>query len=177
MNNGDLQLLPSQKRHFSFGGFSGKSLLFLVSLALIMLAGIGYGVVLYSIGTTMDSIHDVDDQIAEAYRTRDKSQEEKLLNLAKQLGTTRVLLASHIRWSRDFSAVQALIEPRVTFSTLETDTAKRTYSFHAVADSYATVAHQIAAFYRSEAITDVTLTKVGSVGTGGIEFLMQLTLK
>lgn len=173
---GGLQLLPSQKRRFGFGSLTGKSMLLFVAIALVAVVVIGYLMVRSMTSSTMASIAGVDAKIVAIHASRKKDQEEVISNLSKQLATTRTLLQAHIQWSKELELVQKLIEPRVRFTSLQADPKKRTYQFHATADSYATVARQVAAFYGNPSISDVSLTSVHGAGNGVVEFTMQITL-
>ena len=173
---GGLQLLPSQKKHFGFSFLSGKSILFPVALAFVIVIAIGYMIVRSMISSTMTSLGGFDAKIVAVHADRKKDQEETITNLNKQLSTARTLLKAHVQWSKELQLVQKLIQPRVKFTSLEADPRKRTYRFNARADSYATVARQIAAFYASPAISDVSLSGVKNSGVGAVEFTMQITL-
>ena len=174
---GGLQFLPTQKKEFSWNAFSGKSILFVISLALIAVLGIAYMFLHFKTSSAMEDIGTLDGKLEAIYSARDKKQEEELLGLNKQLGTTRSLLQAHIYWSQGLGELQNMIEPRVRFTTLNATIDKHTFIFHAFADNYATVARQIAAFYQNENITNVTLSKVGGSGSGLVEFDVELTVK
>lgn len=141
----------------------------------MLLLGIAYSIVMYLKNEALSAVADVDKEIALIYKSRDKAEEEKLLNLNKQLTTTKSLLQAHTAWSVGFNDIQTKIEPRVRFMSLSVDAAKKSYDFHAVADSYTTVARQVAAFYRTDSISDIKLDKVAITGNGSVEFNMQLT--
>ena len=174
---GGLQLLPSQKKNFSFSSLSGRSVLFVVSIILFLIVAVVYFFIRYYIGSTTSSIQKTEDELSAIYQARDKAKEVKLFNLSKQLATTGTLLRSHVYWSAGFQAISKLIERDVTLTTLDVDSAKKTYSFHALARNYATVARQIASFYSNSAITNVALGKVGIAGNGNVDFVMTLTFK
>jgi hypothetical protein len=174
---GGLQLLPTQKRRFSLFGFAGGNRLFALALLILVLLGIGYGVLKWYTSRVMVSIEGLDANLDTIHRTRDKAQEEKLTSFERQLATTQKLLASHLASVDSLYSLQKLIQPQVTFRSLSADAAKRTYEFHAVTNSYSTVAKQIAAFYRSDRVADIKLTNVQAGQHGTVEFTMGLTLK
>src|SRR3990167_7830764 len=97
---GGLQFLPTQKKEFSWNAFSGKSILFVISLALIAVLGIAYMFLHFKTSSAMEDIGTLDGKLEAIYSARDKKQEEELLGLNKQLGTTRSLLQAHIYWSQ-----------------------------------------------------------------------------
>ena len=173
---GGLQLLPTQKRSFNLG-LSGGNGFFVVSLIMLAVVGILYAGVGYFRDRTISRVDDVHAQIQSIYETRDRTQEEKLINLKKQLATTLSILQMHSRWSEGLSNIDRFVLPRVVFISLTADADQKSYTFHATADSYATVAKQIAAFYATDLVTNVKLNKVSVLNEGGIDFSMQLTLK
>ena len=174
---GGLQLLPSQKKRFSLGNFSGSNKLLGVGCALALLGIIFFVVFAILLGSTKKSIAVRDEEIMQIYATRDKKQETQILDFQKQLTTLRSLLGSHIVWSDGLQRVQALIQPRVAFTSFAADATARTYRFRAVADSYATVAKQIAAFYGYPGISNVALPQVGISTNGLIEFTVELAFQ
>ncbi|MEK7616162.1 MAG: hypothetical protein AAB420_03075 [Patescibacteria group bacterium] len=177
MNNGDLQLLPTRKKGFRLGSFLGENTSLSIALVVFVVLVVVWGVLQLMTNKTISSIERIDDQLADIHARRDKNQEEKLLNFERQVHATETLLSSHTVWVNGLREVQKLIEPRVTFLSLSADATKRTYVFHAVADSYSTVAKQIASFYRSDVMSDVTLDKVGLAGNGRVEFTMKLVFQ
>ena len=172
---GGLQLLPSQKKHINFRVLTGGNKLVTFSILVVILLGCAYGVIKYYKNKTLTEINTIDVQIEAIYKSRNKTEEEKLNNFQKQLAMTRSLLQSHTTWSVGFRAMEQIIEPRVKFTSLTADASKKLYSFNASADGYTTVAKQIAAFYRSDAISDVRLNNVSASGTGGVDFTLDVT--
>ncbi len=174
---GGLQLLPSQKKHISIRGLFGHSVIFVVGIVLVIVMGIAYTILKVETSNTMSDIADVDLQIQAIYKKRDKKSEDTITALVKQLSTTESLLTTHKYWSQGLLVLQGMIEPRVRLTTLAADSVLHTYTFQAQADSFATVAQQVAAFYANDAVTDLKLTKVGTGGAGLVDFGIQLTVK
>lgn len=172
---GGLQLLPSQKRNYAIH-LQGRNGLLVIALVILLVLGIAYGALSVLAGQVTDEITTTEQSIAAIYRKRNKADEEKLLNFQKQLGTTRTLLKAHTTWSASFVGIQNLIEPRMKFSTLQVDSVKRSYSFHALADSYATVAKQVAVFYGSPLVQDVKVGAISINAEGQVDVSMELTL-
>ncbi len=172
---GGLQLLPSQKRTYSLH-MQGNSRLLLVAFILLTVLGVVYGVTLVLSRQAQRKVTDTEQSIEAIYKKRDKAGEEKLLNFQKQLDATRALLQNHVTWSKGFTGIQKLIEPRMKFSSLQADSEKRTYSFHALADSYSTVAKQIAVLYASTLVQDVRVSTISITPNGQVDVTMELTL-
>src|SRR3989344_5242402 len=174
---GGLQLLPTQKRKFSIGKFTGNNLLLSIAFLLLISMGVIYSVLYSYTNKTLDSIDNIDTELAAIYESRDKAQEEKLANFKQQTDSMKTLLVSHVAWVDGFQRINGLIEPRVTLMSLSADSQKRTYTFNAVADSYSTVAKQISSFYKSPDVSDIVLNSI-KIGQGGkVEFSMVLNFK
>src|SRR3989344_563109 len=174
---GGLQLLPTQKRKINFDSLTGSNKFLAFSIVIFLVWIILFFIFRSMANGAIASVAQIDSDIATIHKTRNKPQEEQLVNFQNQIGSIKALLKSHTVWVSGLRDVQGMIDPRVTFSTLSADSVKRTYTFNAVADSYATVARQVASFYRSEAISNVVLSKVGVAQTGKVEFTIELTFK
>lgn len=172
---GGLQLLPSQKRTYSLH-VQGNSRLLLIAFIFLIALAIAYGSIRIASDRAEDKVTDVEKSIMAIYKKRDKAAEEKLMSFQKQLTTTRELLQAHTTWATGFVGIQKLIEPRMKFSSLEADSDKRSYRFQAMADSYATVAKQIAIFYGSPLIQDVKIGTINGALKGQVDVTMELTL-
>lgn len=173
---GGLQLLPSQQRKTSVSMSGGNGALAIAGLCFLAL-GIAYGVASYLISATQKDITSLEAQIGGLYDGRDRAMEQELVTLQKQLAMTEKLLGAHVRWSSMIMSITRSILPNVRLVSFTTNATQRTYSFSAVADSYTTVARQIAALYATEAVREVSVGKVTRGTAGNIEFSVDLTLK
>ncbi|MEK7583474.1 MAG: hypothetical protein AAB483_03700 [Patescibacteria group bacterium] len=172
---GGLQLLPSQKKSLNLH-LPGNSRLLLLAVALLVVLGAAYGIATAMNSRTTDKITAAEQQISAVLKQRNKADEEKLLNVQKQLAATRSLLKSHTQWSASFVGIQNLIEPSMKFLSLQVDAEKRTYSFHALAASYTAVAKQVAALYGSPLVKDVRVSKISVTPDGQVDVTMELVL-
>ena len=118
----------------------------------------------------------LDGQLQTTEDSRNKDQEQTLLAVSQQSALMSQLLSGKIYWSQAFGYLQQVTQGAVTFTTLSASVAKNTITFHGTADSYATVAHQIAAFTGGTGVTDVAVTSVKAVSQGGVDFDGQLTI-
>lgn len=173
---GGLQLLPNDKKHFEVS-LSGKSGFLIVAIVILLLIGGAYMILSSMITSAEEEVAGIDSQILAIYKKRNKTEEEKLLNFEKQLTTMRNLLTAHTTWSLGFRGVQSLIQPRVTFESFNADARSKKYTFHAISDSYTTVAKQVAAFYATDMFSDIKLNKVSEGGNGQVDFTMDLQFK
>ncbi|OGN28803.1 MAG: hypothetical protein A3A33_03415 [Candidatus Yanofskybacteria bacterium RIFCSPLOWO2_01_FULL_49_25] len=175
-----LQLLPNHKQPPSgvrLAKVSGGYGLLIVAIVCVLALGGAYWYFFNTAQEALDNIQAIDAELVSIQKGRDKITETKLLNLQKQLTTIGALLSNHILWSGELKKVNQLIQPRVVFQSVSADVTNRTYQFAANADSYTTVARQVAAFYGSPDITDVVLSSVTSRTNGGVDFTMTLTFR
>ena len=174
--DGGLQFLPSQHRSLSIISLPGSSGLLRFSFVVIFVLAGYYGALLYFTNSAEQRIVAIDNELRAIQKERDRAMEGKLLNVSQQLSTVRTLLNSHVVWSDVFMQIQRTIEPSVTFTSLDADTAQKRYLFHATADSYAIVAKQLASLYHVPIIKDLSLSRVQALNSGGVEFTVDIKL-
>ncbi len=117
---------------------------------------------------------DLDAQILNLEKSRDKKVEANLLTLSKQLSLISGLLNSHVIWSKALGKVESLLQPQVQFETFSGTVADSRFEFKALAANYTVVARQIAAFVSDDSITDLALNNVHVLATGKAEFSVKL---
>lgn len=174
-NAGGLQLLPQTRKKLELKIPGENKFLVLSLLFVLVIGGIYFALYSYRVSIFNQAIA-VDDQVASLEKQRNKDTEKQLLSLNQQLSVVKPLISGHIMWSQALQRIQAMIAPTVQFSSLTTDLLKKSIVFKATADNYTTVAHQIAAFYRDPAISDVNLNKITNLTTGRVEFDMELSI-
>lgn len=172
---GGIQLLPDTKKKIQLQS-TGQNRVLIFSFVFVVLVGGLYGGLWWYQDSTQKKLEDINKQLSDIEATRNKKDEEKLLNLKDSLALVEPLIKSHVFWSDAFDRIQNLINPGVQFSSLGVSLGKSEYTFKAVARNYSTVAKQIAAFYKDDAITDVSLGKISTLSTGQIEFSTTLIL-
>lgn len=174
---GGLQLLPSQKKKINFGELAGNSRFLSVAIGLLILLGIGYGILAFLTSRVLDDIAELDLAIVQIHHDRNKDNETTVAHFSKQLSTIQTLLKSHRLWSDKFERLQTLVASPVTFRTLEADAELKLFKVQATANSYSTVARQIAAFYASDDVANITVSNVSLANNGSVEFSMEIKLK
>lgn len=175
LENGEFRLIPQTKKKIETKTPGQNKLLILSSLFLVLIIGLTGGLVFYRRGV-IKKLKAIDDELIAIEKSRDKATEEKLIKFKDEIAVTRELLTNHVNWSEAFSRIQSLILPQVQFDSLSVKLDKGEYVFKAFADSYATIARQIAAFYSDGTIVDVNVGKVSTLPGGRIEFFTQLNL-
>lgn len=174
---GSFELLPAEKKKFDIVSFVKKNPFMVAGVFLLVLVGVVYMVLMIMVGNLSDEIVSIDGKLAAIHNARKKDDEQKLLNFDKQIQTLQSIVDKHVVWTTAFKTLQSLVLPEVTFKTLDADASRRILTIQASADSYTTVAKQIASFYNSPSVVNVAVSKIGVVGTGGIEFNAEITFK
>jgi hypothetical protein len=167
---GGVQLLPETQRRPTLSSYtSGNSFFW---------AGVVLGIGIVVIGATLGSygasiVATLNTQIGQfktLEATRNKDQEQRLIAVSRQSKVMRQLLSSKVYWSQALAAMERMTQSNVKFDQLGASLDKSAIAFHGTADTYATVARQIAAFVDGTGITDVSITSVRSTSDGGVEF-------
>ncbi len=170
---GGLQLLPETRKKIDISLPGQNRSLILGFIVLAVVAGIYFGLLAYN-QSLSSKLSSIDGQLADLEKSRDKQLESRLLDLNKQLAVVNPLISSHIFWSEALAKIQSLVEPQLQFKSIDADVLSKKIVITALADSYTTVARQIASFYTVDSITDVVLNTVKSQPSGKVELSMQL---
>lgn len=109
-------------------------------------------------------------------KTRNKEQEKELVAAAKQSKVLQQVLANKIYWTQAFDRIEKIMQSSVILTGLDANFEKGTITFKATADSYASVARQLASFAAASGISDVAVERMESTQTGGVEFTGIITL-
>ncbi len=172
---GDLQLLPGTRKRLAIRTPGEYNFLIISFVLLALVLGVYFVVYTYRV-SQFNAVTDLNNKISAVEQQRNKDFELKLIDVNQQMATTGPLIASHVVWSHAIQRLQGLIEPHVQFETLALDLTKKTITFKALADSYTTVTHQIAAFDADPGILDTTINKVSTTPSGRVEFDTQITI-
>lgn len=172
-DSGGLQLLSDTRKRIDIN-IPGKNRATFVAVGFVVLILLLYlGLLIYQ-KSIERSAKVVDQDITNLDSSRDKQGEQKLLDFKKQAAGIAPILDSRFISSKALTRLQKLAEPRVQFSTLNADLNKSQFSITGVADSYASVAKQVASFYKDPNIGNILVNKLGSLPTGKIEFTMTI---
>ena len=174
-SNGGLQLLPETRKKIEVK-IPGQNRLTTFSFIFLALILALYGGLMLYQGMLSSDLDEIERQLVDIEKGRDKKEEKKMLDLHNTLSIIRPLLESHVVWSEGLTRIQNLVNPQVQFDSLSAKIDREEYIFKAYAPNYAVIAKQIAAFYTDPAIVDVNLGKVTSLPAGKLEFNMLLNL-
>lgn len=172
-DQGGLQLLPETRRKIEVRVPGENKLLYSGIAILVLVLIVAGGLYLYK--NTMESKKaDLDAEIVNLEKARDKKAETNLLTLSKQLSLISTLLDSHIVWSKAFSKVESLLQPQVQFMSFSATVSDNRFEFKALATNYTVVARQMAALVSDDSIKDLALTNVHVLTSGKLEFDIKL---
>ncbi len=174
-SNGGLQLLPETRKKIEVK-IPGQNRLTTFSFIFLALILALYGGLMLYQGMLSSDLDEIERQLVDIEKGRDKKEEKKMLDLHNTLSIIRPLLESHVVWSEGLTRIQNLVNPQVQFDSLSAKIDREEYIFKAYAPNYAVIAKQIAAFYTDPAIVDINLGKVTSLPAGKLEFNMLLNL-
>jgi len=167
---GGVQLLPETQRRPTLASYTSGNTYFYTGVA-IGIAIIIIGAILGSYKANLkDSIASLDGQLQATEDSRDKDQETTLLNVAKQSKITKSLLANKLYWSQALGYVEQMTQSQVRLISMDADASKGTIGFHATADTYASVARQLAAFVAGTGVDDMAINSMQTTPQGVVEF-------
>ncbi len=172
-DSGGLQLLPQTRKKIELH-IPGQNKMLVLSLVVIFFVLAVYAGSYAYRQSLFAQAQTIDDQLASLEKQRDKEKEKRFIDFQKQLNVVGPLLAAHVNWSEALGKIQRLMEPKVQVNSLHAEVLKQVVSIEGFADSYSTVAKQVAALYNEPAITDIVLNKISSISTGKIKFDMVL---
>ncbi len=168
-----LQLLPETRRKIEVKVPGENRFLYMGTTVLVLMLVLTGGLYYYK-STLENQKTELDEQIVNLEKNRDKNVEANLLTLSKQLSLISTLLDSHVVWSKALGKVENLLQPQVQFLSFSAAVLDNRFEFKALATNYTVVARQIAAFVSDDSIKDITLTNVHVLTTGKLEFSIKL---
>src|SRR3990167_2641300 len=172
-NQNGLQLLPETRRKIEVKVPGENRLVYAgISVLVLMLAIVG-GLYFYKI-SLKNKKNELDAEIINLEKERDKKVEANLLTLSKQLSLISTLLDSHIVWSKALSKIENSLQPQVQFLSFSAAVSDNRFEFKALANKYTVVARQIAALVSDDSIKDIALNNVHVLTNGKLEFSIKL---
>ena len=168
-----LQLLPETRRKIDIK-VPGENRIIYAGISILVLMLILVGGLYFYKNRLENTVAELDAQILNLEKERDKKTEGNLLTLSKQLSLISTLLDSHIIWSKAFGKVEGLLQPQVQFLSFAAAVSDNRFEFKALASNYTVLARQMAAFVSDDSIKDMSLTDVHVLTTGKLEFSIKL---
>lgn len=121
-------------------------------------------------------IEQLDGQMSVSEKTRNKTQERKLVAAAKQAKIMKQLLGSKLYWSQALGHIEEMLQSSVSLLTIDGDATKGVVAFKATADSYASVAKQLAAFVAATGVKDIAIGAITAGADGRVQFSGELSI-
>ncbi len=168
-----LQLLPETRKKIDIEVPGENRLVYIGITVLILTFVLTGGLSFYKDGLENKKT-ELDSEIVNLEKGRDKKVESNLLTLNKQLSLISKLLDSHVLWSKALSKVEGLLQPQVQFLSFSAAVNDNRFEFKAKALSYTVVARQIAAFVSDDSVKDINLTNTHVLTDGKLEFSVRL---
>ncbi len=172
---GGVQLLPETQRRPTLASYTRQNTYFWTGIGIGAFVLVGWAVLSQYARSLTDQIASLDGQLDQTEASRDKNAEQTLLNAQQQSRTMKSLLSAKGYWTQALAQMERMMQSSVTLTQLQADAAKATITFSATADSYATVAHQLASFAAGDNVKDVSVNSVKSLPSGGVQFQGVLT--
>lgn len=173
---GGVQLLPETQRRPTLASYTSGNSYFYTGAA-IGIAVIVIGAIFGSYKANLnDRLAMLDGQLQATEDSRNKEQETILLNVAKQSRVMKSLLAGKLYWSQALDYIAQMTRSQIRFLSLDADASKETISFRATADTYASVARQLAAFVDGKGVDDILIKSMQTTPQGAIEFAGSLEI-
>ncbi len=170
---GGLQLLPQTRKKIALSS-EGYSKLVLFGVAILVLdAAVYFGLLVYQRSLSA-ALATIDSQLAGLEQSRDTKREQQLLVFQQQLSQVSPLLTGHVVWSEALTHLEHLVQPKVQFISLVADANRKNFIIKGVADSYTTVARQVAVLSKDPGILDVSVSRISGSANGSVDFDMQV---
>lgn len=167
---GGVQLLPETQRRPTLASYtSGNSYFYAAVVIIIGVLALGAVISSYSY-SLKDKIATIDGQMGESEKARTKEIEQELVAASRQSKIMKQLLAGKMYWTQALDMMERMTQSSVSLTRLEANATKGTISFRASADSYASVARQIAAFVSVTGVDDITVKSIKANARGRVEF-------
>lgn len=167
---GGVQLLPETARRPTLASYTSGNAYFYFAVALAA-AVLVISAIFNSYSANLnDQIAKLDGRLDQTEAQRNRDEEQGLISAAKQSRLMRQLLGGKIYWSQALTRMEQMTQSGVQLENLSASATKGTIGFRALADGYASVARQLAAFVSGTGITDISLKSVKAAPQGGVEF-------
>lgn len=173
-DKGGLQLLPENRKRIDIK-IPGENRLIQIGVGLIVLIlVIAGGLWLYS-NSLANQITTDDQQLATLEKQRDKTGEQNLITLSKQVAITSQILKNHTYWSIGLSKIESALQSNIQFKSLSAVLSENSLHIRALSDNYTTIAKQLAAFVADDSVKDITLDGVSTLTSGKLDFNAKVT--
>ncbi|MBX4211622.1 MAG: hypothetical protein KW806_02405 [Candidatus Yanofskybacteria bacterium] len=175
-DQGGIQLLQETRKSIVVRVPGENRLLYLGITAAAMVFVLFVGLNSYA-NSLETKVQNIDAQLVALNRQRDKKTEQNLVALSKQAQLISQLLDQHVKLTSVLRTLESSLQSQVRFKNFSLTTITQELTFQATAGNYSSVARQIASFLAAQGISDVKVTNVKTLNTGGTEFGMTIKLQ
>jgi|GEM_PF-1954791 len=173
---GGVQLLPDYERRPTLSTYTSGNTFFYFAVVIALFVLVASATLATFKANLREKIDTIRAQIVIQDNARNRDQEKTLIDAAKQSQILSELVNSKLYWSQALSYIEQMNQSNVKYITFLGQVAKGTISFKAKADSYATVARQLAAYAKGTGISDFSISKIETTSKGIVEFSGDLTI-
>ena len=166
---GGVQLLPETQRRPTLASYTSGNRYFWTGVTMGIVIVVVTAILSSYAANLEDSIASLDGQLRQTEEQRDRALERDMVNAQQQIKVVGTLLEGKRYWTRALDLMERMLRSSVRLDRMEATAADDTITFHAVADSYATVARQLRAFIDGAGVTDISVNSVRTT-PGGVEF-------
>lgn len=167
--------MPETERRPTLASYTSGNTYFWTGIAIGVFVLVVFAILNQYGANLTGQIAKLDGQLDQTEAQRNKTQEQTLLDAQQQSRTMKTVLSSKAYWTQALTAMEQMMQSSVTLTTLDASATKGTIGFSATADTYTSVAKQLAAFAAGTGINDVSVSSVKS-SQGRIEFQGVLTI-
>lgn len=172
--DGLIKLLPGTKRKLGIKVPGENRFLYVGSAILGAVL-----VTMFALGryqsTLEKQLGQLNNQLAEGERTRDKKGEQNLKVLNERMTLVSNILGEHIYWTKAFSLIESLLQGQVRFKSFSGFTDDGKIGIQGEAANYTVLAKQLAAFFTDRSVVDISLGKASVSPDGVVEFGLEIT--
>lgn len=169
----ELSLIPRDYKKGKAGLESVLPRAGILVIILIVLSLLIYGGLFFYNRSLDSQLYELQGQVDEIDRQRDKEFEKEVVSLEKALKSLKIILRSHFYWSNLFSKLENLAVPLVSFSDFSGGIDKDgsiSLLLSGKSSGYTYLAKQMASFNQEGLISETSLSGVELGTEGGIEF-------
>ena len=173
---GGVQLLPESARRPTFASYTSGNSYFYTALVIGAVILVSITVLASYKASLIQQINEKRLAILAGENGRNLEQEKTLIVASKQLKAMDQLLKSKIYLSQALGRIDQMMQSSVQLIDVDAKLDKGSIAFRAFADSYASVARQLAAFSNATGVKDITVGTIESKSHGRVEFSGELLI-
>jgi hypothetical protein len=168
-DQGGLQLLPEARKRLEIK-VPGQRRFFNISISVFILVAAAAAGSWYYKGKLEEEFSVLDVQLENIDKARDRSAEDRLFTLNRQLRLVSGFLNEHVFWSAGFRRLEKILKPAVQLENVSVSLDNKEIQFRAVAKDFVTISKLLASFASEDGIIDVNLNESTLLPQGVVSF-------